>query len=603
MKRVFIAGITDDREKTLEFIRDTGVLHVEPVKKLTGETESRNTALVQEMRRVLQIYNTVRTFTGRKKNVYVALPDDEVLPYCERQLSALQEVRTRRMFLERARTEMLPWGDFDPSVISALEKEGVCLQRFKADKAGIGEGQTFPDGIFVQIVAQKPAMLFFTISLNGYIDLPWATQLKLPEKGLTDTIREIDILDVNEQRILEELAGMGDRLVILKKLYINLLNEANYTECFGTMYEEDLLFGLQGWIPVNIEEDFYRQVGDRGLSITVTTREPLENETPPVLLKNNRFFMKIEPLMKLYGLPDYRSIDPSYFFAPFMILFFGICLGDAGYGAVFWLASFLIGKRFGRYNENLPLIMKLCQAFSIAAIVIGVVTGSVFGYNFASRQWILVDLHQDFGNPMILFYASLGLGVIHLSLSYTLGIIQGISRIDRLQKAGLLGVLWGGVLLISRTIWFSDPSSPLGLPIYYGGLAFLFTGILLILFFSSQDKNWLVRLGLGLYGVYGLTGLVGDLLSYARLFGLGIATTAIASVMNDLAGMVYNATGHIAGAILAVIIVVFGHTFNLALSILGSVVHSARLHFVEAFKSFYRGGGTEYKPFKTERGS
>ena len=126
--------------------------------------------------------------------------------------------------------------------------------------------------------------------------------------------------------------------------------------------------------------------------------------------------------------------------------------------------------------------------------------------------------------------------------------------------------------------------------------------MLLTLLFSSNNRNWGVRLGFGLWNIYGLTGLIGDLLSYARLFGLGIATSAIASVMNQLAAMVLEAAGPIVGIPLAVLVMILGHTFNLVLSILGSTIHSARLHFVEAFKSFFEGGGVEYKPFKIERG-
>ena len=203
---------------------------------------------------------------------------------------------------------------------------------------------------------------------------------------------------------------------------------------------------------------------------------------------------------------------------------------------------------------------------------------------------------------MILFYASLGLGVIHLSRSYLLGILQAGSSYERLQRFGLMMVLWGGALLISRSIWFSDPSSAMNHPLNYSGIGFLGLGVLLTFLFASDSKKWAVRIGLGFWSVYGLTGLIGDLLSYARLFGLGIATTAIAAVMNQLAGMVYQAAGPIAGAMLGILLLVMGHTFNLALSVLGSTVHSARLHFVEAFKSFFQGGGVEYKPFKVERG-
>jgi V/A-type H+-transporting ATPase subunit I len=204
---------------------------------------------------------------------------------------------------------------------------------------------------------------------------------------------------------------------------------------------------------------------------------------------------------------------------------------------------------------------------------------------------------------MLFFYIALGMGVLHLSFSYLMGMLQAGSWTQRLPKLGLICVLWGGVLLVARNIWFSAPAEALNQPLTWGGFGAVGLGLLLTLFFSSDHKHWGIRLGLGLWSIYGLTGLIGDLLSYARLFGLGIATSAIASVMNQLAGMVLAGAGPVLGIPLAVIIMILGHTFNLALGILGSTVHSARLHFVEAFKSFFEGGGVEYKPFKIERGS
>jgi len=204
------------------------------------------------------------------------------------------------------------------------------------------------------------------------------------------------------------------------------------------------------------------------------------------------------------------------------------------------------------------------------------------------------------GYPKLFFYLALGMGVLHLSFSYLLGMLQAANFVGVLQKLATLLVLWGGVTLVSRNIWFASASY--SQIIYYAGSGLIVLGLLLTLIFSSDHKNWLARIGLGLWSIYGLTGLIGDLLSYARLFGLGIATSAIASVMNQLAGMVYGSAGPVLGIPLAVLILIAGHTFNLALSILGSTVHSARLHFVEAFKNFFQGGGIEYKPFKTERG-
>jgi V/A-type H+-transporting ATPase subunit I len=421
---------------------------------------------------------------------------------------------------------------------------------------------------------------------------------------LSDCRKEIVRLQTEEARLAGQLAGVALRSHVLKRQVADALNKARYLEQMGTLYAEDDLFGLQGWIPVDATADFLKQIETQPVPLQVDIREAHPDEEPPVLLKNNWFVRRIEPLLKLYGNPKYRHLDPSYYFAPFMILFFGVCLSDAGYGLVFYVIAHLIGRKWGDKVEGMPLVIKLCKAFAISTIVIGLITGSVFGYSFENRSWILLDVDVSAGNPMLYFYLSLGLGVIHLSLSYLLGYIQETGHpYVRKQKLGLLFVLWGGVMLVAKNIWFSAPGAAGSLTLLYGGAGFLGMGLLLTLLFATNHPNWFVRLGLGLWNIYGLTGLIGDLLSYARLFGLGIATSAIASVMNQLAQMVLGATGPIVGIPLAIIIIILGHTFNLALSILGSTIHSARLHFVEAFKSFFNGGGVEYKPFKIERGS
>jgi V/A-type H+-transporting ATPase subunit I len=333
------------------------------------------------------------------------------------------------------------------------------------------------------------------------------------------------------------------------------------------------------------------------------TREPFEDEEPPILIRNNWFVQRILPLQSLYGFPKYRHLDPSPFFAFFMVMFFGICMGDLGYGLLVYSIGYLMGRKWSGRSDTLDLVIKLIKAFAVSSMIIGILTGSVFGYPFENRSWVLLDLDVNAGNPMILFYISLGLGVVHLTLSYLMGIAQALYFYQKMQKLGIMFVLWGGVLLIARAIWFGAPDMVLNLPMYYGGIGFLALGILLTLLFPNDSKKWAARLGVGLWNVYGLTSLVGDLLSYARLFGLGIATGSVASVMNQLAVMTYDGLGPVIGGPFALLIIVAGHAFNLALAILGSTVHSARMHFVESFKNFFEGGGIEYKPFKIERGS
>ncbi len=601
MRRVFLVGPSDQKNKTMRFLQETGILHIEPEVKLAGEMEKQYGTVQQQVRRIGQVCEGMSHFKKGKEEIAVSVSDDELVSFCESRLLALQELQGRRQSLVKLIRDLELWGDFDPRSLLDLEAEGVFVQRFRGE-GKVSKGFELPENVYTEIVSTKPVLSFFTIHVGGPVQIPRAVQLRHPEMGLKEAEEELKALQEEEKRIVGECMALSDRIEVLRGLHNMAVNEASYTEHLGTIYSEGHLFGLQGWIPADMEDGLFEAIKSSRLPLMTTTRDPLEDEAPPTLFRNNSFIRRIEPLLQLYGLPAYRSIDPSYFLAPFMIIFFGICLGDAGYGFVFLLLSSWFKRKWRHRGEAFSLAMALCQAFSISTIVVGLLTGSVFGYDFQNRGWILVDLDITKGNPMILFYASLGLGVLHLSLSYLLGMLDARSPYDFFQKVGLMLVLWGGSLLISRSIWFSDPVSALNLLFNYGGWGLLIIGLLVSFFSASDSKKWGVRIGLGFWSIYGLTGLIGDLLSYARLFGLGIATTAIAAVMNQLAGMIREVAGPVMGTVFAVILLLLGHGFNFAISILGSTVHSARLHFVEAFKSFFQEGGVQYKPFRIERG-
>jgi V/A-type H+-transporting ATPase subunit I len=602
MTRVFIAGPADNQEETMRFLQEIGVVHVEPAAEMAGEFEKKNAALLVRVKKLDQVITAVQRFQDRKTAGLCTIADEELVSYAEERLSSLQEAESRIASLERLKADLSLWGNFDLAQIRALEEAGVCARRFRME-AKKWEGFEPPEGLYLEVVSKQQAIHFYTLSIGDPPDMPQAQMLAWPELSLGDVEAELRRLTKRMESLTIELAGVAESAEVMKKQLIAALNEVAYTGNMATLHREPYLFGLQGWIPQDQEAVFHEKTAAGKLPLRVVTREPLEDEEPPILIRNNWFIKRIEPLLKLYGTPKYRHLDPSYFFAPFMVLFFGICLGDVGYGVVFYLVAHALGKKLGDKVEGLPLIVKLCKAFAVAAVIVGIVTGSVFGYNFENRSWILMDLDVKAGNPMILFYLSLGLGVIHLTLSYLMGMLQANYFHERMQKLNLIFVLWGGVMLVARNVWFAAPASALNMPLYYGGWGVLAVGILLTLLFSSDSKKWAVRLGLGLWNIYGLSGLMGDLLSYARLFGLGIATSAIAAVMNQLASIALAGAGPILGVPLALIIIVIGHTFNLTLSLLGSTIHSARLHFVEAFKSFFEGGGVEYKPFKIERGS
>jgi V/A-type H+-transporting ATPase subunit I len=601
MTRIFMVGASSHKEETMRFLQISGVVHLEPVVPLAGVFEKQASAALLHLRRIAQIEQAVNRYSRHKHRITADYPDETLSAYAEETLTALQDVQNRLQVLRRLVDDLTPWGDFDIAGLRTLEKSGTYVQRWSMERKKNIE-LSVPEGVFAEIVSVKQGLLFFTISLERPIDIPSASPLPLPELRLADLCSEIERKKAEEENLTACLAGVAHRADTLKRQVTDALNEARYLEQVGTLYAEEYLFGLQGWIPADLTADFLQRIETQNLPLQVEMREALPGEEPPVLLKNNWFVDRIEPLLRMYGLPKYRDLDPSAFFAPFMIAFFGICLGDAGYGVIMYLAAHWLGRKLGNKVEGLQQVVKLCKAFAVATVIFGLLTGSVFGYNFQNRQWILLDVSTDVGDPMLFFYFALGMGILQLTVSYILGIIQAGSLPERLAKIGVISIFWGGLSLVIRTIWFADPARPINEILFQGGCGLLILGTTLTLFFSSVHKNWFIRLGLGLWGLYGMTGLIGDLLSYARLFGLGIATGAIGAVINQLAGMAMDAAGAVVGSVIAVVILVGGHIFNLFLGMLGSTVHSARLHFVEAFKSFFSGGGSEYKPLKIERG-
>lgn len=601
MSRVFLVGPVLYKEETLRFLQREGVMHPEPVSPLAGQSEKQTSAALLRLRRLGQVEQALRRYRSPKINSPADCSDEELLDRAEEALTALQEAGNQRKTLEQLVDDLAPWGDFDPEVVRRLEEDSVYIRRWRKDR-GNDVKFVLPDGVFVEMVSEKRDVLFYTLSMKEAVDISGATLIPPPEMGLGQAQKEIERLKDREAAGAASLASLAMRSESFKKLTAQALNEARYLEQMGTLYSQEDLFGIQGWIPDDAIEDFLQRIKDENLPLLCDLRGRLPEEEPPVLLKNNWFVRRVEPLLKLYGIPRYGMGDPSYFFAPFMVLFFGICLGDAGYGLVFYLVAHFIGKKLGDQVEGLPLIIKLCKAFAVSVALFGLLTGSVFGFNFEERSWILLDVSVGTGNPMLLFYISLGLGFVHLSISYLLGLLAAADLYTRMQKVGQLCVLSGGVMLVVMNIWFSSPTDTAYWPLFYGGLAALSLGVLLTLVFATNHRNVLVRFGVGLWNVYGLTGLIGDFLSYARLFGLGVGTAAIASVMNQLAAMTLSATGPVIGLPLALIIIILGHSFNLTLGILSGTIHSARLHFVEAFKSFFTGGGIEYKPFKIEGG-
>jgi V/A-type H+-transporting ATPase subunit I len=346
------------------------------------------------------------------------------------------------------------------------------------------------------------------------------------------------------------------------------------------------------FIPEEKEAEFVAFLEIQPVYHTVLDIE--ENEEVPVLLKNNRFAKLFEPITEIFSLPSYREMDLTPFFAPFFMLFVGFCAGDAGYGLLLVLVPFLVKRKV---STKFRPLLSLVQWLGVATILFGLLSGGFFGISLAEvpafSKFKKYFLNQD--NMMIL---AIALGAVHVVFAKILDIVNTARRRgfkNSIEKIGWL------VILLSAATAFGLPMlgiaiSSILMTTFY--VIFALCGVA-IFFYNTPGKHLGMQFGLGLWNSYNFaTGLLGDLLSYIRLFALGLAGAVLGMVFNSLAFEMSPDIPFI-GGLITVIILLFGHSLNFALMMLGAFVHPLRLTFVEFYKNAgFEGGGREYKPFK-----
>ena len=351
---------------------------------------------------------------------------------------------------------------------------------------------------------------------------------------------------------------------------------------------------IEGWLPEETIDKFEEAISKSLNNEYYLELEDAKGEDVPILLKNGAVSEAFEPITEMYSMPRYNEIDPTPLFMPFYFIFFGMMLSDAGYGLVMFIGS-LVALKFFNLDEDKRKSIKMFFYLSISTIFWGVMYGSYFGDAIKiSPIWMKPD-----SNVILLMIVSVALGLIQIYVG--LGIkgymlVRDGKPLDALLDVGLWYLtLTGGILwLLSASGALSSLSSSGNIPTIakyatFGGM------ILILLTHGRSEKGIGAKLGAGLYSLYGITGYVGDLVSYTRLAALGLATGFIGSAFNLMIGMLGNPIAKIlAGSLIFVV----GHLFNLFINALGAYVHTCRLQYLEYFNKFYEGGGKTFRPLK-----
>ncbi len=375
------------------------------------------------------------------------------------------------------------------------------------------------------------------------------------------------------------------------------------------------LLVLEGFFPKEDESTLHSKL--KALSMVSLVTDPDHADDVPVSLKNDPFTRLFEPIMKIFSLPNYRELDTTPFFAPFYTLFFGLCLADVGYGVILFVAA-VAGLLFLKKTNLRPYLI-LGVIFSISVIFSGIILNDYFGLKvgegeegvaFPSSTSATLSSIAWFKQQNDAMLLPLLLGVIQVLFGLVLRVINQVKHLGplgALQPIGTISLFFGTLV---TTLPLLGPQFSIGpVPVGYWfswflpgvGYGFIGMGVALILLFNGLEngtKIWLRPLT-GLWKLYELvTGMPGDILSYLRLFALGLAGGLLAEAVNNIAFMMVSGSG--VGQYLAMVaVLIIGHGLNLGIGLLSAFVHSLRLTFVEFYKSVeFTGGGLEYHPLK-----
>ena len=576
MKKYTFLVFHREYETFLEQLREVGVVHV--TEKATGLAED---AHLQEL---------LAKADNARKLIAQGAPDQLL-----QEKAALE---SRIAATQKEVNKMAIWGDFSAERIAQLKEAGYTLRYFTCPKKLFQEEW----GI---VVAEQGAMVYF-VQVNNADDAPEGCQEQyLNEKSAADLQKDVEGLN-------GLLVAQNARIELWAKENIPALeNELNELQqqidwkrvTLNTASEADgSLKVLEGFCPIDQVAALDAMLQKQ--EVYYQAEDPTAEDNTPIKLRNNKFTQLFERLTGMYGWPNYGEFDPTPILAPFFLLFFAMCMGDCGYGILLIIIGLLIAKKklnIAMFEGLGPIITVL----GVGTTVVGFFLGTFMGIDLYNAEWVPQALKNVMikGNVMgydIQMVLAICIGVFHICLAMVVKAICYTKQFGFKENIAT----WGWLLLVVGGLIVAI----LGLTVLpenvfkWALIAVGAVSALAIYIFNTPGRNPLINIGAGLWDTYNMaTGILGDVLSYIRLYALGLAGGMLGAAFNNLGLMVMG--GSTEGAtwqwLPFVLILILGHVLNLAMSALGAFVHPLRLSFVEYFKNAgYEGKGTLYQPFK-----
>jgi V/A-type H+-transporting ATPase subunit I len=600
MKKYAFMVYHKEYEPFLNTLCDLGVVHVKEITPAAGCAELRQ--LQTDRKRLastLQLFKHLNS--GVKDSAILPvrdLPREDCMGMIEK-VEALQEKKAHLLAEKQTILKdvayMELWGDFSYTVVSNLREAGYVVNFFTCPTSRFDpEWEERYNAFLINDV--QSVTYFITLTKAGEpVDIE-AERPKMPDRDmdmLTLALRQTDDNIAQVDASLQHFAiSEYNTLVAFDR---QLQNEFNYTHVARQTERQagDRLMLLEGWTTRDQAVNLETQLDSRGYFFRPLEIQP--EDKVPIKLRNNAYARLFEPITRMFALPNYAEIDPTPLLAPFFMLFFGLCFGDGGYGLLILLACTFFKKKV---NAGIRPFLTLFQYLGATTILVGALTGTFFGIALVNIPAFkaVKDYFLTTDNLMTL---SIVLGLFHIVFS------KGVAAYKTKLQKGVRHSLapWAWVFVIVALLMvFGLPMLNIHLPQTLIYLCYGIAGVcgLVILLYNSPGKNIFLNIGSALWATYNAaSGLLGDTLSYIRLFAIGLTGGILGGVFNML-GVEMTAGLPIAARIPAMLLIlIIGHGMNIALCTISSLVHPIRLIFVEYFKnSEYEGGGIAYLPFK-----
>lgn len=653
MKKVNICALKKDRKAILETLQRIGTVEVSDITESEYGLEKidtfnmrsifdKNKATAQNALEILEKYEPeekefLSSICGQKeisKDDYYIFADDseEIMRVAYEIVRIYKAINDKKAEILRMKTQiesLSVWKNLDISMgFDGTKKTKAFIGTLPFDINELEIKKMFAEKFLdenrydVEVVSQSPEQSCIFVLCHNEIKQKVETFLRekgfswpsfsvdeIPNKKSEDLLESIKKLEKEIEKNEKEIKSYkGQRNAIKFMIDYHEMRSQKYEVISKLIYTKNVFF-LNGYISKRDSKKLESILINK-FDIAIDFSDISEEDNVPVILQNNKFSSPVESVLESYSLPGKGEVDPTSVMAVFYYVLFGMMLSDAAYGAIIVAVCSFVLLKYKNIKLGLKKAMKMFLYCGISTTFWGILFGSYFGDAVDVISSTFFNTHLTIpalwfvplNEPMRMLAFSFGLGIIHLFTGLFMQLYELI--LNKNYKDALYDVIsWyllvGGLIIymLSMPMIVEMLVLKFILPPIVGEIGLICAGlgaILIVLTAGRESKSPFKRLLKGLYGLYGVTGYLSDILSYSRLLALGLATGVIAQVFNKMGTMAGNG---IIGIILFVCVFLVGHTMNIAINLLGAYVHTNRLQFVEFFSKFYEGGGRKFAPF------